>query len=106
MKAKKILEHVQAQVNRESLLFRFSGLHLAACYGRMGQHREQLDACRQVLQANPQSLEAKLGSAAALEALGRTEEAIEILPKIPLDSGSPAAAGEIVVQPGITTRRR
>lgn len=50
-------------------------LYLAQCYGQLGEYDKQMEASNRVVQADPTSYQAHVGIAAALMAMGKTDEA-------------------------------
>jgi len=68
-------ERLRPQLARSAEHTKQNDLYAAQCYGQLGEYDRQLEACRRVLQSDPSSMQAQVGIASALMAMGKTEEA-------------------------------
>jgi tetratricopeptide (TPR) repeat protein len=87
LRAATALERTQAHLSPWPDLVRDCNLLLGRCWEQLGDAERQQAAYRRVVKADPLSVPGCLGLGAALEALGKTEEALQvyqrILPKQP-----------------------
>ena len=81
------LESAAAAADRASGIWNASHLLLGQCYHRMGAYQRELDAFGLVVDADPLSVEGRLGMADAYGALGRTNEALKIYRTLPQAPG-------------------
>lgn len=78
LQAVELLKPLRGERLQNPQLARMANLQLAEAYRLMGRHEEQRDAFQKIVQAEPQSIEGRLGEAASLAALGRIDEALAI----------------------------
>ena len=74
--AKERLEKVRPLVIGIPELVRQVDLHLGLCHQQLDEYDAQLDVNRRMLEQDPSSLEARLGTASALAASGKSAEAL------------------------------
>ena len=74
--AKRRLEDLRPMVVASPGLTRQIDLLLGQCYEQLGQYDQQLEANQRVLSGSPESVAARVGTAAALAASGRWQEAL------------------------------
>jgi cellulose synthase operon protein C len=77
--AKRALEGLRPLVAAADRLRRRVDLLLARCLGPLGAFDQQLSVCQSLLADDPNQTAARLGAAAALAALGRPADALDIL---------------------------
>ena len=83
LRAKHVLEQLRPQVVSADQLRRQVDLLLARCHGPLGAFDEQLAVCESLLADAPELTAARRTAAAALVALGRPAEALELLEREP-----------------------
>jgi tetratricopeptide (TPR) repeat protein len=81
-------------------------LYLGRCYQQINEPPAQLAAFGRVLARDPSSLPARLGLAAAQEALGRTDEALEQYRQLMKLPGAPATGWIEIARLAILTNRQ
>ncbi len=87
LRAKQVLQRLRPQVATDDRLRGQIDLLLARCHGPLGAFDEQLTICENLLADTPELTAARRTAAAALLALGRPAEALQLLDN---DSGSGA----------------